>query len=74
MAEYCWMSLTMPENAWINCSDYAMVLNMPQYTCDNFFIIVTNVVMLDFLSVRLLHPVYHFIFFQHELEHQNNES
>ena len=51
-----------------------MILNMPQYTCDNFFIIVTNVVMLEFLSVRLLHPVYHFIFFQHELEHQNNES
>ena len=26
MAEYCWMSLHMPENAWINCFDNACVL------------------------------------------------
>ena len=29
MTEYCWMSLTMPENERINCSDYARVFNMP---------------------------------------------
>ena len=26
MTDYCWMSLNMPENAWISCSDYAKVL------------------------------------------------
>ena len=31
MAEYCWMSLNMPENFWINCSDYVRVLNMPHH-------------------------------------------
>ena len=30
IAEYCWMSLNMSENAWIKFSDYAGVLNMPQ--------------------------------------------
>ena len=31
MAEYCWMSLIMPANAWINCFDYDRVLNIPHY-------------------------------------------
>ena len=31
MAEYCWMSLNMPGNFWINCSDYVRVLNMPHH-------------------------------------------
>ena len=55
MAEYCCMSLNMPENAWINCSDYARVLNMPQYCYNNIIIIVTNI-MLEFLSSRFIHP------------------
>ena len=25
MPEYCWMSLNMPENTWINCSGYAIL-------------------------------------------------
>ena len=28
MAEYCWITLNMLENAWTNCSDYARILNM----------------------------------------------
>ena len=28
IAEYYWMSLNMPENFWINCSDCVRVLNM----------------------------------------------
>ena len=55
MAEYCCMSLNMPENAWINCSDYARVLDMPQYSYNNI-IIVTNVIVLEFLSARFIHP------------------
>ena len=34
IAKYCWMSLNMSENVWINCFDYARVLNMshrPRY-------------------------------------------
>ena len=44
----------MPENARINCSDYARVLNMLQYSYNN--IIVTNVVILEFLSALFVHP------------------
>ena len=55
MAEYCWIFLNIPENPWINCSDYARVLNMPQYSYNNI-IIVTNVIMLEFLSARFTHP------------------
>ena len=46
--------LNMPENARINCSDYAKVLNMPGYNNNNIMIIVTNVIMFEFLSSRLL--------------------
>ena len=28
MISYYWMSLNMPENVWINCSNYTRVLNM----------------------------------------------
>ena len=31
IAEYCWMSLNMPDNAWINFSDYARVFNVPHH-------------------------------------------
>ena len=43
MAEYCWMSLNMSGNAWINCSDYASVLNMPEFWIwPDIFIIIYN--------------------------------
>ena len=57
MSQYVLMSLSMlnmPENARINCSDYAKVLNMPGYNNNNIMIIVTNVIMFEFLSSRLL--------------------
>ena len=53
LGEYCWISLNMPENAWKKTSDYARVLNMLQYGYNN--IIVTNVIMLEFLSARFIH-------------------
>ena len=31
MAEYYWISLIIPESAWISRSDYGNVLNMPHY-------------------------------------------
>ena len=41
-------------------------------------IIVTNVIILEFLPARFVHPgvppTNHFIFFLHELENKNNES
>ena len=45
------MSLNMPENALISCSDCARVLNMLQYSYNS--IIVTNVIMLgaDYMEV-----------------------
>ena len=43
------MFLTVPENAKINCSEYAKILNMPQYNNKNIVIIVTNVIVLEFL-------------------------
>ena len=36
------------------CSDYARVLNIPQYSYKNI-IILTNVIILEFLSVRFIH-------------------
>ena len=40
--EHGWILLNIPKYAWINCSDYARVLNMPQYTYNNIIIIVTK--------------------------------
>ena len=57
MAEYCWMSLNMHENVWINCSGYTKVLNMPRYSYNSIIIIVTNIIMLELSSARFLHPV-----------------
>ena len=66
MSQYALFSLNMPEdgwilmdvfeNAWINCCDYVMVLNMPWYSYINIIIIVTNVVILEFLSAGFVHP------------------
>ena len=50
MAEYCWMFPNMSENASRNCSDYTRILNMLRYSYDNIIIIVTNVIILGFLS------------------------
>ena len=55
MAEYCWMSRNMSENVWINCSDYARVLNIPRYSY-NIIINVANIIMLEFLSTWFVHP------------------
>ena len=55
----------MPENAWINSSGYVRVVNMPQYSYNNV-IIVTNVIMLEFMYARIIYTQvfrYHFIFF-----------
>ena len=54
ISEYCWMSLDMPENAWINCSGYSRVLNVPWFSY-NMMIIVTNVIMLQFLSAQFIY-------------------
>ena len=60
-----------PKNAWINCSDYAIFLNMRQYSYNNIINIVTNVIMLEFSSAQFIHPValLQFYLFLHELEH-----
>ena len=50
------MSLKMPENAWINCVDNASVLNVLQDSCNNIIIIVTNVIILEFVSARMVRP------------------
>ena len=39
----------MPEHGWINCSDYAKVLNMSWKSYNNIVTIVTNVIILEFL-------------------------
>ena len=46
MAEHCWMSLSMPENACIYCSYYARVLNILPYSYNNIIIIATNVIII----------------------------
>ena len=56
ITEYSWISLNMSENAWINCSDYVKVLHMPRYSYNNIIIIVTNVILLEFLSASFVHP------------------
>ena len=40
---------------WASGSKYGSVLNMPRYSYNNI-IIVTNVIILEFLSVRFVHP------------------
>ena len=56
MCQYPWIYLNILENAWINCSDYTSLLNMPQCSCNNIIIIVTNVIILEFLSAQFVHP------------------
>ena len=68
VTEYASISLNMhkyPWN-WINCSDYARVLNMPRYSYNNIIIIIiaTNAIMLEFSSAQFIHVgallCYHF--------------
>ena len=65
------MSLNMLENAWIDCSDYAKVHDIPRYSYNSI-----NVIILEFLSARFVHSgaLLPFYLFQHELERKNNES
>ena len=55
-----------------------MVLIMVQYNYNNIIIIVTNIIMLEFLSVHFAHPgalqQTIFSFFSISLEHKTNES
>ena len=53
MAEYCW---NVPEYACRNCSDYARIHSMLQYSYNNIIIIVTNVIILEFLSTWFENP------------------
>ena len=46
------------------------------YSYNNIIIIVTNVIILEFLSAQSVHlgVLLLFYLFQHELQHKNNES
>ena len=41
MSEHGWILLNVLEYVWINCSDYARVLNMLQYSYNNIITIIT---------------------------------
>ena len=60
----------------LNCFDYAKVVNMPQYSYNNIIIIATNLIILEFLSTRFVHPgaLLRFSFFYHELENESNKK
>ena len=45
--------MNIPEYAWINCSHYARVLNMPRYSYNNIIIFVTKVIRLEFFSATI---------------------
>ena len=49
------MALNRPENAWINCSNYAKILSMPRY-CYNGIVTIVTVIILEFLSAQFEHP------------------
>ena len=44
----------MPENDWINCSDYASVLDMPNIVLITLSLLY-NVIILEFLSAWFVH-------------------
>ena len=46
------------------------------YSYNNIIVIVTNVIILEFLSAQFVHlgALLLFYLFQHELEHKSNES
>ena len=53
--QYVWTPLNMPENAWMNSSDYARVLSILLYI--NNISILATVIILEFLSARFIHLV-----------------
>ena len=55
MPQHTLVSLSMAENAQVNCSDYANFLSIPQYSYNNI-IIVTNFIILEFLSSQFVYP------------------
>ena len=64
----------MPE--CVNELFYARILNMPRHSYNNIIIIiVTNVIILEFLSARFVHPgaPLPFYLFKHELDYKNKE-
>ena len=68
MLEYSCILLNVPEYAWkcMNKLFYVRAINMPQYGYYNTIIIVMNVIILEFLSARFVHPgallpFYHFL-------------
>ena len=52
MAEYYWMPLSMSENVWINCSDYARVFNMPRYSYIIIIIIIIIIIVTNGITSR----------------------
>ena len=53
--------MNVPEYAWINCSDYARVLNKPRYSYN--IIIVTNVIILVILVCTIAGTLLRFYVF-----------
>ena len=51
LKEYEYEEKNMPENTWINYSDYATDLSMPWYSYNNIIILI-NVTILEFLSAH----------------------
>ena len=51
MAEYYWMPLSMSENVWINCSDYARVFNMPRYSYIIIIIIILIIIIIIIIII-----------------------
>ena len=46
----------MHENAWVNCFDCVMFLNVPWYSYNDIIIIATDVIIFEFLYARFVHP------------------
>ena len=58
MLSLCWISLNIPENDWLNIASdikYTSVLNILGYSYNNI-INIANVIILEFLFARFVHP------------------
>ena len=51
MPGHGWIMVNVPEYAWINCFDYARVINMLRYSYNHIIIIVT--IVLETLEILL---------------------
>ena len=62
-----WIMVNVPEYAWINCFDYARVINMLRYSYNHIIIIVTSIrnirniiinmrYILEIFSVQFVYP------------------